>query len=87
MKAQTYTDDLYATKLLGYYERHWQRHDAIPIRWGFLCFWYGLALCLFVTWAFADQIDSYDFTDTGVGCIEDCLEPADTEVEPVIWKA
>lgn len=34
-----------------------------------LLFWLGLAV-----YVFANVYDE-DFTDTGVGCVEDCLEP------------
>ena len=36
---------------------------------------YVLFLALFMTWVLTGPPAQEDFTDTGVGCIDDCLDP------------
>ncbi len=81
MKPRTYTDEYYATKTWKAYE-----DQRGTIQWDIVMIWVvALALvALFWTWALSA---TDDFTDTGVGCIEDCLDPADTDVEAITWQA
>ena len=43
---------------------------------------YGLFLALFMAWMLTGPpIPEQDWTDTGVGCIDDCLEPIQDEAD------
>ena len=78
MKPHTYTENFYVEKL----RQPDPRALDLPALWVV-----GICLVLlFVILAYKEQIDA-DFTDTGIGCIDDCIEPADAEVEAITWKA
>jgi len=52
----------------------------MKLDWEFCAGWLGIlfSLYLFWSWAFGMmQPIEEDFTDTGVGCVDDCLEPMD----------
>ena len=81
MKPQIFTDEYYATNTWQDYEQRGH------IAWETLGIWLVALTLVTLFWM---QVWSLlfsphaDFTDPGVGCIEDCLDPAiEDEAQPV----
>lgn len=75
-------DDLQAARLMRSLETHANPRLTLGavILGGYLIF-----LILFISWMLAGPPAQVGFTDTGVGCIDDCLDPMieDEADEPV----
>lgn len=82
MKPNTYCDDLSTTRLLRDYEATFPR----PIQRDNVVIYFFAAILVSLCWGWGiSTVLPDDFTDTGVGCEDDCLEPA--EVEAITWQA
>ena len=84
MKPHTSIDNLFAATLI-------QQPKPRPLPWDLVVLW--LLYMLIVGILLSSAIDAPcettdDYTDTGVGCVEDCLEPTDVEQPTaIIWEA
>ena len=75
-------DDLQAARLMRSLETHANPRLTLG---AVILGGYALFLALFMAWMLSGPPAPVDFTDTGVGCIDDCLDPMieDEADEPV----
>lgn len=72
-KARSFTDEFYATRIWQACEEREQRASRVEL----VRFWL-LLLCLLSLGACAlfTTPEEVDFSDSGVGCLDDCMDPA-----------